>query len=208
MATTSNGIIYESAGALLLDNEPEKLTYRVGEDLDLTGLQISLKYYYGKDSCDVIYDKVSPADYPDKFTIDTSEFDSSKSGTYTIRVKASSDLILNYRLSFAEVSFKVTVEDHESTTETSPVTTTTTTTTASGQPTPSGAVLYGDTNLDGRVDITDAVLLNKSVAGAVVLEGDAKQNADCDGSSEVDSNDAVVLLRFLVHIINSLPSAE
>ena len=121
-------------------------------------------------------------------------------------MKASSDLILNYRLSFAEVSFKVTVEDHESTTETSPVTTTTTT--ASGQPTPSGAVLYGDTNLDGRVDITDAVLLNKSVAGAVVLEGDAKQNADCDGSNEIDSNDAVVLLRFLVHIINSLPSAE
>jgi hypothetical protein len=206
MTTTSNEIIYESAGALLLDDEPEKLTYRVGEDLDLTGLRISLKYYHGKDSCDVIYDKVSPADYPDKFTIDTSEFDSSKSGTYTIRVKASSDLILNYRLSFAEVSFKVTVEDHESTTETSPVTTTTTT--ASGQPTPSGAVLYGDTNLDGRVDITDAVLLNKSVAGAVVLEGDAKQNADCDGSSEIDSNDAVVLLRFLVHIINSLPSAE
>ena len=46
------------------------------------------------------------------------------------------------------------------------------------------------------------------VAGAVVLEGDAKQNADCDGSNEIDSNDAVVLLRFLVHIINSLPSAE
>ena len=110
MTTTSNEIIYESAGALLLDDEPEKLTYRVGEDLDLTGLRISLKYYYGKDNCDVIYDKVSPADYPDKFTIDTSEFDSSKSGTYTIRVKASSDLILNYRLSFAEVSFKVTVK--------------------------------------------------------------------------------------------------
>ena len=58
MTTTSNQIIYESAGALLLDDEPEKLTYRVGEDLDLTGLRISLKYYYGKDSCDVIYDKV------------------------------------------------------------------------------------------------------------------------------------------------------
>ena len=204
MATTSNGIIYESAGALLLDNEPEKLTYRVGEDLDLTGLQISLKYYYGKDSCDVIYDKVSPADYPDKFTIDTSEFDSSKSGTYTIRVKASSDLILNYRLSFAEVSFKVTVEDHESTTETSPVTTTTTTT-ASGQPTPSGAVLYGDTNLDGRVDITDAVLLNKAAAGAVSLAAQAAKNADCNANGEVGSDDAVSLLKFLVQIIKNLP---
>ena len=206
MTTTSDDIIYESEGALLLDDEPEKLTYRVGEDLDLTGLRISLKYYYGKDSCDVIYDKVSPADYPDKFTIDTSEFDSSKPGTYTIRVKASSDLILNYRLSFAEVSFKVTVEDHENTTETSSVTTTTTTTTSSTGV--MGDVLYGDVNLDGRVDITDAVLLNKAVAGAVALDDTAKRNADCDGSNEVGANDAVVLLKFLVHIINSIPSAN
>ena len=31
-------------------------------------------------------------------------------------------------------------------------------------------VLYGDVNLDGRVDITDAVLLNKVAAGAVTLD--------------------------------------
>ena len=105
----------------------------------------------------------------------------------------------------ASTTTEVTTASETESSSTTPVETTTT---ASGQPTPSGAVLYGDTNLDGRVDITDAVLLNKSVAGAVVLEGDAKQNADCDGSNEIDSNDAVVLLRFLVHIINSLPSAE
>ena len=151
----------------------------------------------------MIYDKVSPADYPDKFTIDTSEFDSSKSGTYTIRVKASSDLIMNYRLSFAEVSFKVTVEDHESTTETSSVTTTTTTTATSSSAT--GDVLYGDVNLDGRVDVTDAVLLNKAVAGAVKLEAQALQNADCDADNELGSNDAVVLLKFLVHLLDSIP---
>ena len=203
MTTTSDDIIYESEGALLLDDEPEKLTYRVGEDLDLTGLRISLKYYYGKDSCDVIYDKVSPADYPDKFTIDTSEFDSSKPGTYTIRVKASSDLILNYRLSFAEVSFKVTVEDHENTTETSSVTTTTTTTTSSTGV--MGDVLYGDVNLDGRVDITDAVLLNRAVSGSVSLNAQATKNADCDANGDLSGNDAVVLMRFLVHLENQLP---
>ena len=205
MTTTSNGIIYESAGALLLDNEPEKLTYRVGEDLDLTGLQISLKYYYGKDSCDVIYDKVSPADYPDKFTIDTSEFDSSKSGTYTIRVKASSDLILNYRLSFAEVSFKVTVADGETTTTstTAATTTTTETTTVSVNP----DVFYGDVNLDGDVDLADAVLLNKAVAGSVTLNQQAGMNADCNGDGKRTVDDSMVLLRFLVHLVDSLPSA-
>ena len=79
------------------------------------------------------------------------------------------------------------------------------TTTASGQPTPSGAVLYGDTNLDGRVDITDAVMLNKAAANTVQLSEQQRSNADCDANNEVDSNDAVVLLKFLVSIIKTLP---
>ena len=70
-------------------------------------------------------------------------------------------------------------------------------------------VLYGDVNLDGRVDITDAVLLNKVAAGAVTLDTAEKQvNADCDANGEVDSKDAVVLLKFLVSLIKTLPSAE
>ena len=208
MTTTSNQIIYESEGALLLDAEPEKLTYRVGEDLDLTGLQISLKYYYGKDSCDVIYDKVSPADYPDDFTIDTSEFDSSKPGTYTIRVKASSDLILKYRLFFAEVSFKVTVADGETTTtSTTAATTTTTETTTATTVSVNPDVFYGDVNLDGDVDLADAVLLNKAVAGSVTLNQQAGMNADCNGDGKRTVDDSMVLLRFLVHLVDSLPSA-
>ena len=208
MTTTSNQIIYESEGALLLDDEPEKLTYRVGENLDLTGLQISLKYYYGKDSCDVIYDKVSPADYPDDFTIDTSEFDSSKPGTYTIRVKASSDLIMKYRLFFAEVSFKVTVADGETTTTTTTAATTTTTeTTTATTVSVNPDVFYGDVNLDGDVDLADAVLLNKAVAGSVTLNQQAGMNADCNGDGKRTVDDSMVLLRFLVHLVDSLPSA-
>ena len=43
-----------------------------------------------------------------------------------------------------------------------------------------GSILYGDVNLDGRVDITDAVLLNKAVAGAVSLDSTAQKNADAN----------------------------
>lgn len=68
-----------------------------------------------------------------------------------------------------------------------------------------GSILYGDVNLDGRVDITDAVLLNKAVAGAVSLDSTAQKNADCDANDETGANDAILLLQFLVHIINSLP---
>ena len=67
------------------------------------------------------------------------------------------------------------------------------------------SVLYGDVNLDGRVDITDAVLLNKAVANVVTLGSTQKKNADCDADSEISGNDAVVLLKFLVSIIKTLP---
>lgn len=79
----------------------------------------------------------------------------------------------------------------------------TATTTKGGDVTP--ASLYGDVNLDGRVDITDAVMLNKAAANTVQLSEQQRSNADCDANNEVDSNDAVVLLKFLVSIIKTLP---
>lgn len=68
-------------------------------------------------------------------------------------------------------------------------------------------ILYGDVNLDGRVDISDAVLLNKAVASAVTLSEQASLNADCNGNGELGSSDAIVLLKFLVSLIKSLPNA-
>ncbi len=68
--------------------------------------------------------------------------------------------------------------------------------------------LIGDVNQDGRVDIADAVLLNKACAGAVSLDSTAQKNADCNGDDEIGANDAIVLMQFLVHIITSLPSTE
>lgn len=66
-------------------------------------------------------------------------------------------------------------------------------------------VLYGDVNLDGNVDISDAVLLNKAAAGMVTLNNQAAKNADCNDNGELGADDAVVLLQFLVHIANTLP---
>ena len=69
----------------------------------------------------------------------------------------------------------------------------------------SASVLYGDVNLDGNVDISDAVLLNKAAAGMVTLNNQAAKNADCNDNGELGADDAVVLLQFLVHIENTLP---
>ncbi len=81
----------------------------------------------------------------------------------------------------------------------------TTTTTKAGS---TAGLLLGDVNLDGRVDITDAVLLNKATAGAVNLNDQARLNADCNADDDVTANDATSLMKFLVHLITSLPDSE
>ena len=67
------------------------------------------------------------------------------------------------------------------------------------------SVLYGDVNLDGRIDVVDAVLLNKAASGSITLNPQALKNADCNADGELGTDDALVLLRFMVHLITSLP---
>lgn len=65
--------------------------------------------------------------------------------------------------------------------------------------------LFGDVNLDGRIDISDAVLLNKAVAGAVTLTEQQVVNADVCKNDEVSLDDAIALLKFLVRLEENLP---
>ena len=80
--------------------------------------------------------------------------------------------------------------------------------TSSTATSPETVILYGDVNIDGRVDITDAVLLNKATAGSVQLSDAAMRNADCDNNQALDGNDALLLLKFLVHLVSVLPCTE
>lgn len=109
----------------------------------------------------------------------------------------------------------VTTETTETTTDTTSASTTTSTTTVTTATTGSSTAtqttpdykanaLYGDVNLDGKVDLADAILLNKAVADVVKLEGQAVENADCAYNGEVNSDDALTLLRFLVKLVNSI----
>lgn len=65
--------------------------------------------------------------------------------------------------------------------------------------------MFGDINLDGKVDLIDGVLLQKLVADQ--MQGNAQQlkNADTNYDQAVDGNDALVLMRFLTHLIDTLP---
>ena len=65
--------------------------------------------------------------------------------------------------------------------------------------------LFGDVNMDGRIDITDAVLLNKMAAGAVEANQSQRLNGDVNGNGEIDSADGLILFMFVIQQINTLP---
>ena len=84
--------------------------------------------------------------------------------------------------------------------------TTTTTKTTGTQPNWPEATLYGDVNLDGAIDLTDAVLLNKAIAGSVSLSDQQKSNANVCTDIGLSANDSMALLKFLVRLVNNLPT--
>lgn len=68
----------------------------------------------------------------------------------------------------------------------------------------SESALLGDVNLDGEVDLKDAVLLNKCVNGSVTYNEIQKANMDCNGDGVISADDSLTLLKFLIQLINQL----
>jgi len=112
-----------------------------------------------------------------------------------------------------ETSSEVTTESTTESTETMTETTTTTTiatdssdteTNTTESSTVQNASMYGDVNLDGSITLADLILLNKANASMVELNAEAILNADCNLDNGVDASDALLLMRFLVQLVDSL----
>ena len=104
----------------------------------------------------------------------------------------------------AEATDETTAETTEVTTaETTEMTTAATTETSAINP----DILYGDVDLDGAVSLTDAIVLNKYLAGMVVLSDAALANANCylDPDSNLNEEDTTYLMRFVIRLIDDLP---
>ena len=157
--------------------------------------------YMSTVGCGIVVGKVNGSEDPKPVTTDTTQ--TTKATTTT-----TSTTTVSTAASTKDSAVSTTIATTIVTTLPQTADSTGVSTTASGKNTatvPAGATLYGDTNLDGRVDITDAVLLNKAAAGAVSLVAQAAKNADCNANGEVGSDDAVSLMKFLVQIIKNLP---
>jgi hypothetical protein len=72
-------------------------------------------------------------------------------------------------------------------------------------------VTYGDANLDGKVNISDAVLIMQSLSNPseFKLSDEAKAAADVAGSFDgVTNSDALAIQKYLLKMIDSLPEKK
>ncbi len=104
----------------------------------------------------------------------------------------------------------VTTIPTTTTTETLPVATTIVTTSNPTETTTVAEteVMYGDVNIDGKVTIADAVLLNKYLVKSASLTDLQLKNADAHKNDIVNSSDTLAILKFIVGTYDKLPFVE
>ena len=183
---------------VFIRQKPDKTIYSIGEELDLTGGQYDVYEvvsfdYGGAMNADMWYNKMTDGSKrTDGFSpiytdIDTSEFDSTKAGTYRIYITSTN---LNTLDSYTQF-FEVTVTDDSEI-----------------QGTETDSNISGDANSDFKVSISDAVkiLQNLSNKEKYPLTEQETTNADCyDPGSGVTGMDAQAVQKLDAGIIDSLP---
>ena len=174
---------------------PSDVTIAVGETKDLTVDQTG---------CDFKSDDDSIASVSKDGTIT-----GVKEGTTTITVTNKDGKSTTVKVTVTATTTEATTTTTGSETTTTGAETTTTgadTTTSAGETTTvdPNADNIGDVNLDGVVDILDAVMLNKYLAGVVQLSDQALRNANCDQSADdidnVGERDTTALVRFVLNM--------
>ena len=91
----------------------------------------------------------------------------------------------------SETTTSATTTTGTSTTTTTTATTVTTTSTLEN-------VNYGDVNLDGVVDLTDSITLNKYLGQVLTLSDMALKNADVNMDQNLTERDTTILMRFIL----------
>lgn len=68
-------------------------------------------------------------------------------------------------------------------------------------------VVYGDANLDGKVNIVDVTIVQKGVAGLVSFDADQMLRADVDGDGQITVKDATFIQKKVAMIVSEFPVA-
>ena len=139
--------------------------------------------------------------------IDCDSFDVTSIDVYTDAYQGGSGNVTTQPPQTTSTTAKTTVTTSATTTTSASQTTTTASNHTTAQPLPEPSI-YGDVNMDGTVNLSDAILLNKYVASVVMLSDRQLANADVCTDSGIGMNDSIVLLRFLVRLTATIPSAD
>ncbi len=185
---------------------PTKTTYKVGEAPDLTGGTASAS---GTTTDGINWDTFSQPLDSVYFIVDSSQFDSTKPGTYRIYVapKEAPDVKESFTVVVAEADNTTTVPTTQPAADT-------TTQPAQGSneakdgPTNTERGLSGDANNDKRVSISDSVAILQYIANGdkYKLEGDGKINADCYNPGDgITPRDALSIQYLDAKVLTSLP---
>ena len=105
-------------------------------------------------------------------------------------------------------SVTTTSETEVTTTESEPVTTTSLTEATTTTTEADTDIYYGDVNQDGVVDLVDAIFINKALANMITLSDSAAKCADCYNDGVFNEDDSTILMRFVINMIEDLPSQE
>ena len=77
------------------------------------------------------------------------------------------------------------------------------TTVTAAETTPPSGTLYGDANLDGKINVADAVAVLQFIANSekYVLSEQGTKNVDCDGETGITGGDAITIQKIDAGII-------
>lgn len=67
------------------------------------------------------------------------------------------------------------------------------------------AVVFGDANLDGKVNVVDVTIVQKGVAGLLSFDGDQMFRADVDGDGQITVKDATLIQKKVAMIVPAFP---
>lgn len=190
MTETTGEIIlttaYPTAIDVIIDSCPEKLVYKIGEELDFTGGEYHViqhdsagghtTMWYGKG---LMENNIK--------SIDTSEFDNTKAGTYKIYINAST--YTSYGEIKGQTYFEVEVVEDSN----------------------SDVIKYGDANSDNEVNVADAVLIMQTLSNPAdykLSENGAKCADVVDAGKGVTAMDALAIQMIGINLIseNDLPT--
>lgn len=131
--------------------------------------------------------------------VDGTKYTASGDGIITVPVAAGTHSIT--KADSANLFYMVYADKSGTTTTSTSKPTVTTTTTKDN------AVAYGDTNLDGIVDLRDAINMNKYLAGQITWTPDDQsyKNADVNTDGTVGEEDGTILISFVINLIDTLP---